>query len=269
VTVTTVGQFILVFNVLCLHTADFAGLAQVRFLSAVPRMLTFGITFALWLCYLPVAFLNAIFVDLADRRRRPAPQPRVAIRIGAAWIVGTVGIGLGLCVAYTALAAGGGFASAPVLMLGKTTRTIATCLVVVQYVPQMVTTCRLRGPASLSVALMAMQAPGGTLNALFMWLAQSDHWTTWISIEASSVQMFILLAICAYFKFRAWREKKARKEEERSLSGGSEDGEMKQRLLNEVAAPPDDGDAQPTAEAQPPPVVFVDHGASGEPADGP
>lgn len=83
VTVTTVGQFILVFNVVCLHSANFIGLTQVRFLLAVPQLLTFGITFVLWLCYLPVAFLNAIFVDLADRRRRPAPQPRTAIRISA------------------------------------------------------------------------------------------------------------------------------------------------------------------------------------------
>jgi uncharacterized protein with PQ loop repeat len=161
-------------------------------------------------------------------------------------------------------------------MLGRTIGTITTCIVVVQYVPQMVTTCRLRGPGSLSIALMAIQAPGGTLNALFMWLAQGDDWTTWISIEAASVQMFILLANSSYFKCRAWRERKARQGEQKSLSGSSDEGDRRQRLLDEVAEPPEYPEAaqqaQSDAEAKHPPVVFVDQATileQGEAADRP
>jgi hypothetical protein len=47
VTVTTVGQFILVCNVIWLHAAVFIGILQVPLLGALPRLLTFFITFFL------------------------------------------------------------------------------------------------------------------------------------------------------------------------------------------------------------------------------
>jgi uncharacterized protein with PQ loop repeat len=98
-----------------------------------------------------------------------------------------------------------GFASHVGMAYGSILGTIASFMVIFQYLPQMITTCKMKSPGSLSIWLMAIQAPGGTANALFMWLGQGDSWTTWSSILAASVQMWILLTISIFFTIRKRR----------------------------------------------------------------
>jgi hypothetical protein len=113
--------------------------------------------------------------------------PIVALVIVAVWAAGTALFGCG---------------SAWVVMVGKFFGTFATFMCIVQYVPQMITTCRLKSSGSLSLLLLALQSPGGFINAAFMWIGQGDDWTTWISILAAAVQQAILLGICLYFKHK-------------------------------------------------------------------
>jgi uncharacterized protein with PQ loop repeat len=198
VSITSFGQFILVYNVIGLHAADFAGVLQVSLAIAIPRFLTFLITFCLWFCYLPIPFLNFIFLDLKRQERS---------RVLSAWLLGfIIGSGVFLSALHSILVHLFGLAGSPALNFGKALGTFSAILVIFQYVPQMITTWKLQSPGSLSIALLAIQAPGGTVNALFMWIGQGDSWTTWSSILAASLQMWIVLGICIYFKVKRKRE---------------------------------------------------------------
>jgi hypothetical protein len=195
----------LVYNVVCLHAADFIGILQIPFARTLPRLLTFCIAFALWFGYLPIPFLTMHFLDLVPRRNRGSVNAPKERRTNAVTLTAAIGSALVLMSVHAALAGRFGFASPAVRDFGDALGAAAGVLVIVQYAPQIVTTCRLGEVGSLSIALIAVQAPGGTANALFMAVAQDDSWTTWISILGASIQMWILLVICLVFKARAAR----------------------------------------------------------------
>jgi uncharacterized protein with PQ loop repeat len=205
--VTSFGQFIIVVNVLCLRATDFAGMLQFPLSYSISRLQTFINYLTLWLTYLPIAFMNMLFFDKEPRLKRPADSiradkyfnhmltilnPIVALLIAAVFAAGTALFGVG---------------SSWIVTVGKFFGTFATFMCVAQYVPQMITTCRLKSSGSLSLALLAMQSPGGFLNAAFMWFGQGDDWTTWISILAAAVQQAILLGICIFFKVQKKRQR--------------------------------------------------------------
>jgi uncharacterized protein with PQ loop repeat len=103
--------------------------------------------------------------------------------------------------------------------MGKFFGTVAGLICVAQYLPQMITTCKLRSSGSLSLVLLSIQAPGGLLNAIFMAVGQKDDWTTYISILAASVQQFLLLGICLFFKVRKKRPRHTMSTEDSSSTG--------------------------------------------------
>lgn len=203
--VTSFGQFMLVMNVISLHSADFIGIVQIPLSRVLPRLLTFGITFSMWFVYLPVPFLNAIFFDSNQRIGRNEENV-AAEKFWNTVLTGLMPIlGVGMAGVYTIQMLIWGVSAQTILVTGKVYGTFAAVLVIAQYLPQMITTCKLKDNGSLSMALMMMQAPGGLANVLFMAIGQGDNWTTWISLLAGSVQMFILLSICVFFKIRQRR----------------------------------------------------------------
>ena len=204
--VTSFGQFMLVMNVVSLHTADFIGILQIPLATVLPRLLTFGITFTMWFFYMPVPFLNAIFFDNNQRIGRNE-EVVAAERFWNTVLTGLMPfLGLGMVFVYTVQMLIWGVSSSTVMVTGRVYGTFAAVLVIAQYLPQMITTCKLKDNGSLSMALMLMQAPGGLANVLFMAIGQGDDWTTWISLLAGSIQMFILLGICTFFKLRRRRK---------------------------------------------------------------
>ena len=200
--VTSFGQFILVMNILCLKSADFIGALQYPFTQTISRFMTFVNALMLWICYLPIVYLNTIFFDTEPRIVRNNEKiARERYLARAMFVIGPV-IQLIIVLAYVAIAFLHGFGSSYMVSMGKFWGTLSCFLVIAQYVPQMWTTCKIRGNGSLSLILLAIQAPGGTVNALFMWIGQGDDWTTWISTLAAAIQQFILLAICLVFKWQ-------------------------------------------------------------------
>jgi hypothetical protein len=111
-----------------------------------------------------------------------------------------------------------GYYAAYIIRMGEFLGVFVCALCVGQYTPQMVTTCRVKGPGSLSLVLLAIQAPGGLINALFQALGQADHWTTWCSVLAAAIQQFILLGICCVFKHKAKKVKESASLSEQSMS---------------------------------------------------
>lgn len=204
--VSNFSQYILVFNIICLRSSDFIAACQVSFFQILPRLMTFLNAFALWIVYLPIIVLNTLYFD---REVRPYRQQEA---FKGEWIFNrlflslNVGGSMIILIIYFTLLLTTGIGSEEITMMGKTFGTIALLAVVVQYLPQFITTCKLRDNGSFSLILLALQAPGGTASALFMAIGQGDHWTTWMSTLAASVQQFTLLFLCIFFKIQKRRQ---------------------------------------------------------------
>ena len=199
VIITSFGQFLMVIHYWCLHTADFVGLLQVSPRKSFARMLTFCNMITLWMSYLAVPFCCIIFMDFEERRNRSRAK------IAKLWITNIVlvlvliGSFFAMFIVYCLVGATRGFSSGVQERIGHIYGTIAALLVTAQYLPQIVTTCRVKGSGSLSVLMLAIQAPGGLANAMFMRFGQHEHWTTWVSFLMAALEQFILLFICLFF----------------------------------------------------------------------
>ncbi|KAK8899401.1 hypothetical protein M9Y10_001717 [Tritrichomonas musculus] len=204
--VTSVSQFILLTNVLCFHIEDFRGFLQFPFIQVIPRFLTFSITFGLWIFFLAIPFLTMIFFD-KNHPKSQTPIDRKQSNIMTTVLTVAVPFSSFIfLISYFILGTQNGFESKIVLYFGGICGSISTIIGFAQYIPQMITTCSIEGPGSLSLILLFIQAPGGTANALFMAIAQGDHWTTWISILSASIQQFILIGIILYYKCKKSRK---------------------------------------------------------------
>jgi uncharacterized protein with PQ loop repeat len=81
---------------------------------------------------------------------------------------------------------------------------IAMGIGLAQYIPQMVTTIKLKDNGSLSIMMLLIQFPGGMANALFMWIGRHETWSSWTSTKSAAIQQMILFGICLFFKMRKW-----------------------------------------------------------------
>ena len=203
--ITNFSQLILVFNIVCLRTSDFIAIQQASFFSVLPRLMTFLNAFSLWLGYMPIIFLNTIFFDKEIRSLRPEEK------LGTEWFLNKLFILLNVCgsvvilIIYSVLLMVTGVGSDELTQMGKVFGTMCIVIVFIQYTPQFITTCKLQDNGSLSLLLLCIQAPGGTASALFMAIGQGDHWSTWMSTLAASVQQFILITMIVFFKIKRRR----------------------------------------------------------------
>lgn len=65
-----------------------------------------------------------------------------------------------------------------------------------QWAPQIVKTVRARSVGSVSMAMLAIQAPGSFLVVYFQWFLRGENVSTWISYFLAGVQQVLLLSIC-------------------------------------------------------------------------
>ncbi|KAK8865543.1 hypothetical protein M9Y10_011099 [Tritrichomonas musculus] len=206
--VSNFGQFILLLNIICLRSSDFLAFIQVNFFQSLPRLMTFINAFALWIFYLPVIVLTTIFFDREHRTNRTRKHMQNEWKFNLFFIFLNVFCSLLILSCFFFLVFATGIGSRKVTKIGKIFGTITVISVVIQYLPQFITTCRIRDNGSFSLLLLAIQAPGGTISAIFMAIGQSDHWSTWMSTFAASVQQFCLLFLCIIFKLQKRRKAK-------------------------------------------------------------
>lgn len=200
--ITSFGQFIILINIMCLRSSDFMGAKQQPLTRVMDRFMTFLNAFVLWILYLCVLFLNYVFFDTTTRSFRSDQQIRNERRRSIVMTIVGVCAQLGAIIVYVAVVFTTGFDSGVMRNLGKLLGSLSCGLVFTQYLPQMITTCRLKNHGSLSLILLGIQAPGGAVNAMFMCFGQSDHWTTWMSTLSAAIQQFVLLGICLMFRYR-------------------------------------------------------------------
>ncbi|OHS97623.1 PQ loop repeat family protein [Tritrichomonas foetus] len=202
VCMTNFGHFVVLTNIISLHTTDFIAILQVPFYKAIPTYLTFMNAFILWFAYHPVIYLNLLFFDKAHRKTEEPSKTRKARFILCSLtiildiiFVTMISILFGLGFAY-------GFQSSQVQYLGHVCGFVAMFVCIFQYFPQFITTCILRDHGSLSLVMLGIQFPGGFLNAFFMCFGQKEHWTSWLSTMAAAAQQMLLFILCLIFKVR-------------------------------------------------------------------
>ena len=76
----------------------------------------------------------------------------------------------------------------------------ASIVAVLEWVPQIVKTCKLRSCGSFSVLGMAIQTPG-QLCALLVLIGSKTQWYVWVTSTCSLILHIILLACLLYFYF--------------------------------------------------------------------
>ncbi|EAX88233.1 hypothetical protein TVAG_348750 [Trichomonas vaginalis G3] len=70
----------------------------------------------------------------------------------------------------------------------------------VQYLPQIYTTCKIKGLGTLSLAMLLMQAPGGLANVYLIAFVNKKNWSTWLPIFVAACQQILLICIIIFFK---------------------------------------------------------------------
>ena len=191
--ITSVNQFLSIMNILSLHAQDFLGVLQIDFgFRVVSRLMTFFNTLSLWVAYLPIVYLNIIFLDSFFLLKNRTFYPRfVCVFEIITLTICTTLLFIFICK--------GSILGTACIAYGKIIGTVSTLIVFVQYLPQIYTTYKLKSSGALSVAMLCIQAPGGMLNAMFMMIGQNDDWTTWFPFFVASLDQFVLLGMCIYF----------------------------------------------------------------------
>jgi len=198
---TSIGHFLFTNNYFCLHNADFAGITQINSSRTIPRFLTFVNLFSLWICYLPVLVMLTIFFDFRKRRNRDILTIMNEWKIVRIFFFVYVGV---LFIVFTVVLLIGsynGYSSDVVLNTGKLSGGVSSIISIIHYIPQFYKTFQLKDHGSLSLTMLSIQAPGGLTNAMIMMIGQGEHWTTFLPILLSSIQQFILLGMCLYYKY--------------------------------------------------------------------
>lgn len=78
-------------------------------------------------------------------------------------------------------------------------------LAVVQYLPQLLKTYRLKLVGAISIPMMCIQTPGAVLMVLSIALRQGTDWTSWITYATAGVMQGSLLVMCLAWKVRQAR----------------------------------------------------------------
>ncbi|OHT06523.1 PQ loop repeat family protein [Tritrichomonas foetus] len=202
VLITSISQILVVLNIWCLHSADFYGMLQISLTRTLPRQLTFGNLFILWVVYLPIVALVYIFFDKKIRHNRNADSVKrewkLTVTLSGVLILITFSLFLPMIILQVMY----GCSSKQVINYGKGIGIASTFVTFLQYLPQFITTCKLKDNGSFSLVTLGIQAPGGTLNFIFMMVGNGEDWTTWLSTFSCAVQQWLLLGLCIYYKLR-------------------------------------------------------------------
>lgn len=194
---TSLNQFLVLVNLLCLTSTKIIGMFQYPFFKCVPALMTIINAFALWYAYLPVVYLMYI---LYDRRDDTEFRYMSYKSISYFFIIATFLMKFLLLLFYFIGVCKSGLGGSFLDKYGQITGTAAAVVVTVQYIPQIITTFRMKDKGSLSIIMLAIQTPGGIANTLFIALGQGEHWTTWLSYLAAAIEQGILLFLCVYFE---------------------------------------------------------------------
>ncbi|OBA23394.1 hypothetical protein METBIDRAFT_37569 [Metschnikowia bicuspidata var. bicuspidata NRRL YB-4993] len=101
------------------------------------------------------------------------------------------------------------------LALAQFNGLMSTLLTVIKYVPQILTTYRLKHPGTLSIGMMCIQTPGGFIFTATLFFTKGSHWSSWMSYLVAALLQGTLLALCIFYEHNSGYEDLERAEVER------------------------------------------------------
>ncbi|EAX98323.1 hypothetical protein TVAG_176930 [Trichomonas vaginalis G3] len=207
------SQWVQTMNYFCLHAADFTGLTTASFQVWLPRLVSFLNIFSLWYIYLGNTFLNLIFFDKEPHPNRRIESIRVARITNVFFMVLLHVLSFLAILIFYCIGAPKGFASKPQFYYGSILGTMGGVITVIQYIPQIITTCKVQGPGSLSLILLCIQAPGGLTSAAFLIFGTRENWTTWFPTLMGALQQCVLIVIILFFMCKNCGKNKGNEED--------------------------------------------------------
>ncbi|EAX91465.1 hypothetical protein TVAG_276840 [Trichomonas vaginalis G3] len=196
---STICLWFVVFNVLCLKWEDFVGVFHHLNFYTYARFLTFANCFAQWFLMSQVPYLIMLFYDKEIRpgmdegtikkgwkEFRSVSVILMCIYVPCIFIWGLLGM-------YT------GFTSTAIDYLGHISGIVGFIIEVLQFIPQIIKTFRMKSSGNLSILMLEIQAPVNLGNAMFMCFGNHESWTTYAASIADGCWEFVLLAMCIYY----------------------------------------------------------------------
>lgn len=200
IVLTSGGHFLLNLNIFSLHNPIFIGIPQVPFEGVAVRLLTFLNLFTLFILLYPCLPLSLIFFDKEIREKRMPDSFKKERASAITFSVLFLLTMLIMFAVFIGFIGKFGIGNRYVAGFGKVFGAISSALSMVHYIPQFVRTCIIKDNGSLSLIMLAIQAPGGFYNGLVMAIGQGEDWTTFLAIMFSAIQQGILLILCIYYK---------------------------------------------------------------------
>ncbi|EAX93649.1 hypothetical protein TVAG_091840 [Trichomonas vaginalis G3] len=209
---STICLWCVVFNVLCLKWEDFVGVFHHLNFYTYARFLTFANCFAQWFLMSQVPYLIMIFYDKEIRPgvdesdiKKGWKQFRSVSLIAAVLYISCIFVWGVLGMKFS-------FMSPAIDYLGHISGIVGFIIEVLQFLPQIIKTYKMRSSGSLSLLMLEIQAPVNLGNAIFMCFGNHESWTTYAASVADGFWEFVLLGMCIYFN------KVANKKKEESAS---------------------------------------------------
>jgi hypothetical protein len=184
--------------------------------------------------YSPVPYMLFIFHDRKLRESRPQNKIKSDFRVFVLVAILSVLV-YGSCIGlFCLIGVTKGFNSEAMEKVGHVSGILGFIIEIVQFIPQVYTTIKLRDSGSLSLLMLEIQAPVNLMNAFFMWFGNGESWTTFSASMADGVWEFILLAICLYFNSK--KKKKVQEAVLKDLDDGRGDNLLEDNV-NDVPTP--------------------------------
>lgn len=120
------------------------------------------------------------------------------------------------------------------LVLAQLNGLMSTVLTVVKYVPQILTTYRLKHPGTLSVGMMCIQTPGGFVFTATLFFTKGSHWSSWMSYFTAAMLQGSLLVLCVYYEWSAKYRNSEHDSLERIVEENTHEDEETARLVGRV-----------------------------------
>ena len=196
----SLGQWLLVINFLCLNYQEFLGFFNYEFAVSYPSFLVFLDLFTQWILFLPCIYLTMIYEDREFNTNDP-PKKRFWAKINCiGLVVINIIISLGLLLLWIFVGTTQGFDCEFLHAFGEFCGMASTVLELIQYIPQFITTIKLRDNGSLSLLMLEIQGPTALANGIYMAVALGESWTTYSCSLVDATAQISLLIICIAFK---------------------------------------------------------------------
>ena len=195
------NQCLLLLNVLSLNFHEFAGIFQYSILQTFAALITILTLFFQWFLFLPVVYLNFVFNDQTSIQKEPMSEKKKQYRLMCIYLIINASAFTIFLIVWLYLGCTVGFNSHLVKTLGGLAGIVSAAIEVLQFIPQFITTIKLRDSGSLSLAMLSVQGPSLLCSGFYMWLVVHEEWTTYVCVIIDGAALISLLILCLFFKF--------------------------------------------------------------------